>query len=254
MFSLISDLHALKLKVLEVGNVALIMIDPVSAYLGIGKVDSFRATDVRAILSPLKQFAEDLEIAVIGVLHFNKKTDVTNVMLRVSDSLAYSAASRHVYGIVNDPENHRRLFVRGKNNIARAEQKTLAFGIEECEVGISKKTRRTVRAPHVVWHPDPVDISATEALQAAAEAKSPSAAEDTKHFIEALLSDGPVLSKDVQEAVRENGISKRTLDRVRKALGKRISIKRDGPVNDKGEVTWRWHWVSERENSDDITI
>ena len=247
MFSLISDLHALKLKVLEVGNVALIMIDPVSAYLGIGKVDSFRATDVRAILSPLKQFAEDLEIAVIGVLHFNKKTDVTNVMLRVSDSLAYSAASRHVYGIVNDPENHRRLFVRGKNNIARAEQKTLAFGIEECNVGTSKKTGRVVRAPHIVWHPDPVDITATEALQAAAESKSPSAREEAKQFLQELLSDGPIGATEIWQAAKDNKISERTVERARKEL--RIKRIQDGPLNDKNRHTWRWHLP--KENGDD---
>jgi len=239
MSSLISDLHALDLKVLEVGNVVLIMIDPVSAYLGIGKVDSFRATDVRAILSPLKQFAEDLEIAVIGVLHFNKKTDVTNVMLRVSDSLAYSAASRHVYGIVNDPDNHRRLFVRGKNNIARAEQKTLAFGIEECVVGTSKKTKREVRAPHVVWHDEPVDITATEALRAAAENKSPSALEEAKRLLNTLVSNGPVNVADINEAAEQNGISKTTLRRAREQL--HIRPEKDGPKNEKGEITWRWH-------------
>jgi hypothetical protein len=217
----------------------LVVIDPISAYLGIGKMDSFRATDVRAILSPLKQFTEDLELAVIGVMHFNKKTDVTNVMLRVSDSLAYSAASRHVYGIVDDPDNRRKLFVRGKNNITRAEQKTLAFSFDECEVGISKKTGRTVRAPHIVWHLEPVDITATEALRAAAESKSPSALEDAKRFLAELVSDEPVGSNEVVEAAKENGISIKTLDRARKQL--HIKPKKDGPKNDKGEKTWRWH-------------
>src|SRR5262245_53518955 len=53
MFSLITDLNALRQKILEVSNVKMIVVDPVAAYLGIGKVDSFRATDVRAVLSPL---------------------------------------------------------------------------------------------------------------------------------------------------------------------------------------------------------
>src|SRR5262249_56580511 len=87
MFSLVTDLHVLRQKVLDVGNVKAVLIDPISAYLGIGKVDSFRATDVRAVLSPLKTFAEELRATMLGILHFNKKTDVTNIMLRVSDSL-----------------------------------------------------------------------------------------------------------------------------------------------------------------------
>jgi hypothetical protein len=249
MFNLISDLNALRQKVLEVGNVVLIVIDPISAYLGIGKVDSFRATDVRAILSPLKQFAEDLEFALIGVLHFNKKMDVTNVMLRVSDSLAYSAASRHVYGIVNDEDNHRKLFVRGKNNIARGEQKTLAFTFDEREVGTSKKTGRVVRAPHIVWHDEPVDITATEALRALVESKSPSALEEAKQFLAEMVVNEPVGSTGLIEAAKENGISVKTLDRARKQL--RIKPKKDGPKNDKGEKTWRWH-PSPKQEEDEI--
>src|SRR5262249_55048131 len=200
MFSLISDLDALRQRVLETGDVKMVLIDPISAYLGIGKIDSFRATDVRAVLGPLKEFAAELRVSILAIMHFNKKIDITNVLLRISDSLAYGAAARHVYGIVDDPDNHRKLLVKGKNNLARAEQKTLAFGFDEREVGASKRTGLPIRAPYIVWHPDPVDITASEALQAAAESKSPSARESAKLFLEALLSNGPVGSKDVLEA------------------------------------------------------
>src|SRR5215510_11155538 len=102
-------------------------------------------------------------------MHFNKKIDVTNLLLRVSDSLAYGAAARHVYGVVDDPDNQRKLFVKGKNNLAkRVEQKTLAFSFDEREVGTDKRTGKPIRRPFIVWHPEPVDITATEALQAAA--------------------------------------------------------------------------------------
>jgi putative DNA primase/helicase len=227
------------------------LIDPISAYLGIGKIDSFRATDVRAVLSPLKAFAEELHTTVLGILHFNKKTDVTNIMLRVSDSLAYTAASRHVYAIVGDPDNFRKLFVKGKNNLAPPEQKTLAFSPTDREIGTDKRTGKPIRAPYIEWHPDPVDITAVEALQAASESKSPSAVDNAKRFIETLLSNGPVDSKHVHEAVKENGISSRTLKRAREALGARVDIKKDGPKNDKGEITWRWHWIPNQGGEDD---
>jgi putative DNA primase/helicase len=238
MFSLISDLGALRQKVLEIGDVRMILIDPISSYLGIGKIDSFRATDVRAVLGPLKELAAELNLTVLGILHFNKKVDITNVLLRISDSLAFGAAARHVYGIVNDPDNHRKLFVKGKNNLAPPEQKTLAFTSSEREVGTDKQTGTPIRAPYIVWDPEPVDITATEAMQAAAENKSPGAREHAKHFLEALLTPDPVGSKDVHEAAHENGISERTLRRAKDDLG--IEIKKDGPVV-KDERTWRWH-------------
>jgi hypothetical protein len=246
MFSLVTDLPMLRQKAIEIGNVKMIVIDPVSAYLGIGKVDSFRATDVRAVLGPLKEFAEELRLFILGVIHFNKKMDVTNLLLRVSDSLAYTAAARHVYGVVNDEDNKRKLFVKGKNNIAPREQQTLAFGFNTREVGTDKRTGNPINRPYIVWEDQPVDITATEALQAIIESKSPSARDNAKQFLEALLSVEPIGSKDVKEAAKENGISIGTLRRAAEDLD--VDIKKDGPVNDKGEITWRWHLPTKKED------
>src|SRR5712664_1140227 len=70
MFNLVSDLELLRQKIAEVGNVVLIFIDPVSAYMGVGKVDSYRTTDVRGVLGPLKELAEEMMAAIIGIMHF----------------------------------------------------------------------------------------------------------------------------------------------------------------------------------------
>src|SRR5262249_56123734 len=118
----------------------------------------------------------------------------------VAAGVGSSAASSAVYAIVNDPGNHRRLFVRGKNNLARHDQKTLAFSIDAREVGTDKRTGNPIRRPYVLWHDEPVDITAAEAMQAASESKSPSARDNAKCFIETLLSGGPVISKEVHEA------------------------------------------------------
>jgi hypothetical protein len=122
--------------------------------------------------------------------------------------------------------------------LAPRDQQTLAFSFDEREVGTDKKTGAPIRAPYIVWHPDPVDITATEALQAAAESKSPSARDNAKHFLEALLGNEPVGSRDVIEAAKENMIASRTLHRAKDELG--IKVKKDGPIID-GERTWRWH-------------
>ena len=123
LFSLISDLEALRQKIENVGDVKLVIIDPISAYLGgVGKIDSFRATDVREVLTPLVTLAAEKKVAIIGVMHFNKKVDVTNALLRISDSLAFGAVARHVYGVIDDPENRRKLLVRAKNNVSAEKQ------------------------------------------------------------------------------------------------------------------------------------
>src|SRR5262249_39403944 len=116
MFSLRDDLHRLRRKIIDVGDVKLVLIDPVSAYMSGagagGRIDTFRTSDVRVVLGPVGDLAEELNVGFVGIMHFNKKADVTNIVLRISDSLAFGAAARHVYAAIDDKENDRKLFVR----------------------------------------------------------------------------------------------------------------------------------------------
>jgi putative DNA primase/helicase len=120
-FNLATDLELLRRTIEEIGDVVLVIIDPMSAYLGVGKVDSRSATDVRGVLTPLKTLVEEQHIALIGIAHFNKKEDVKSALLRVSDSIAYVATARSIYVVMDDPEDRdTKLFIRAKVNIARA--------------------------------------------------------------------------------------------------------------------------------------
>jgi putative DNA primase/helicase len=240
MFSLQTDLEMLRRKINEIGGVTLVLIDPISAYLGVGKVDSYRTTDVRAVLGPVVNLAAELKLAIIGIMHFNKKIDVTNALLRISDSLAYGATARHVYGVINDADNHRKLVVRAKNNLARntAEQTTLAFGFDEREVGTDPNSGKAIVAPYVIWESQYVDVTATEAMQAASEFKSPSALEDAKQFLRNIIAagGGQALQTDIEETAAAEKISAATLRRAKKAL--KVRAEKDRSVKDG-----KWYWL-----------
>jgi DNA polymerase len=136
MFNLAGDLGMLRSLIERIGNVISLLIDPVSAYMGHGRIDTFRTSDVRSVLGPVVDLAAELMIEAIGIMHFNKKTDVTNALLRISDSLAFGAAARHVYGVVDDAENNRKLFVRAKNNLAeKSKDQTLSYSFNARTVG-----------------------------------------------------------------------------------------------------------------------
>jgi hypothetical protein len=233
MFSLITDLPLLRQKIAEVSDVKLVLIDPITAYLGHGKIDSFRTTDVRAVLAPLVEFATTIRTAVIGIMHFNKKTDVTNALLRISDSLAFGATARHVYAVVKDDANDRTLFVKGKNNNAPRNQKALAYGFGVRDVGTDPDTKAIIRAPHIVWHLHHVDITATEAMATMTENKSPVARDNAKKFLTELLAEGPVKKSEIEEAAEANCISAATLRRAKDDLG--IKAEKDG-------LTGPWSW------------
>lgn len=234
MFSLVTDLELLRRKILEVGEVKLVLIDPISAYLGVGKIDSFRTTDVRAVLGPVVELAAELKLSVIGIMHFNKKIDVTNALLRISDSMAFGATARHVFAVVDDAENKRKLFVKGKNNLAANTVKALAYSFGVREVGKDRKSGLVIQAPCIEWHPKHVDVTATEAMQAATRSKSPAARDDAKKFLVDLLAHCPVASVEIEEAAEANGIARRTLFRAKGELG--VIAKKDG---DNGGWTWR---------------
>jgi putative DNA primase/helicase len=221
MFSLVTDLALMRKKIDEVGDVVLIVIDPMSAYLGVGKVDAYRATDVRGVLSPLTDMAAEMKLLIIGVMHFNKRADVHNAMLRIADSLAFVAAARHCYVVVDDSQNNRRLFVKAKNNLAR-DMAALSYTVETTTVGQDSDTHETIEAPYVEWGSEHVHVSATEAMQAeeTATGSSSTGARDTaKKLLTDILATGPVSKGEIEEAAEANCISTRTLERAKTDLG-----------------------------------
>jgi hypothetical protein len=173
-------------------------------------------------------------------MHFNKKVDVTNVLLRVSDSLAFVAAPRHVFGVIDDPENNRKLVVRAKNNLADAEQKkkSLAFHFDVKQVGTDPRNGKPIEAPFIVWEPGYVDVTASEALSALNENKSPSAVEDAKQFLHDMLvaAGGRAPRADIEEVAEAEKISDRTLRRAKKAL--KIRAEKDRTV-----IEGKWFWM-----------
>ena len=234
-FNLVTDLPLLRKAIHEMGNVALVIIDPVSAYLGVGKVDGRSVTDVRGVLTPLKDMAEELHVAVIGIAHFNKKDDVKSALLRVSDSLAYVAAACHVYAVVDDPEDKdRKLFVKAKNNLAR-DTKALRYGFGVETVGHDPKLGVDIKAPFIVWHPQHLEITANEAMQGA-EGKTRQ--REAKEFLLERLRGGPANSDDLIDEAKQEGIAVATLRRAKKELG--IKSRRQG--GSKG--AWFWELSS----------
>jgi putative DNA primase/helicase len=220
MFNLATDLPVLKEKIEEVADVMLVVIDPVSAYLGVGKINNASTTDVRGVLSPLTKLAEEKQIAIIGIMHFNKKADVTNAMLRIADSLAYVAAARHVYVVVDDPENEKaRLFVKAKNNLA-PDKHALRFMVGTCKVGLDQELETEIWAPHVLWDTEHVEVTAAQAMVAEASAGgSRTARREAEDFLASKLVLGEADVDSINEEAQVNGISQATLRRAKRDLG-----------------------------------
>jgi putative DNA primase/helicase len=232
-FSLLTDLPLLRMKIEQIGNVVLVIIDPISAYLGVGKLDGRSQSDVRGMLTPLKDLAEATGVLVLGIMHFNKKNDVTSALLRIADSIAFTATARHVYAIIDDSEDDKlRLFVKVKNNLAPLDQKALryGFGFAHC-VGRDPVRNVDIGAPYIEWASEGVDLSANDAMQALASSSTAFAKREAKDFLLDRLGENPVAAKELIEEAAQAGISQRTLYAAKRDL--RIASK-------KGEHGWLW--------------
>src|SRR5262249_17328760 len=129
------DLALLESKIAEIENVALVVIDPVSSYLG--RTDTHKNSEVRGVLEPLSEMAECTRVAILSVTHFSKAGphNSTKALHRFIGSIAFTGAPRAAFAVIEDAEHDgRRLFLHAKNNLARASQ-GLAFRLEQCLVG-----------------------------------------------------------------------------------------------------------------------
>ncbi len=199
MFNFQADLAKLKALIREIGDVALVIIDSVTAYMG--KIDSHKNTDVRAVLAPLGELAEERQVAIASVTHFTKGSGgaSTKAIDRIIGSVAFVAAPRIGLTVISDPDDpDRRLFLHVKNNISRAPQ-GLAFRIEQHVVASDEKG--DILGSCIAWDGEPVEKTADEALCAVGN-KEQTAKGDAIEFLSGVLADGPVKAKDIEKEAR----------------------------------------------------
>jgi putative DNA primase/helicase len=87
----------------DISDLALVIIDPVSAYLD--RIDSHNAAEMRGGLLPLQEFAARSGAAVVLVSHFSKGTPDGTAMSRVAGSGALVAVCRSAWLVERCPED-----------------------------------------------------------------------------------------------------------------------------------------------------
>ncbi len=216
-FNLQDDLPALQKAVQKRDDCKLVILDPLSAYLG--KIDSHKDADVRGVLLPLVDLAEKNNVAVIGIMHLNKNT-TSKAVYRAMGSIAFLAAARTAWLISTDPEAppkcKRRLFTPTKHNIL-IDPTGLAFEI------VSGK---------VVFEDEPITITSDEALQTSTVV----AVEKEKaiEWLQEILPIGTSLaSTEVAKLAEEQGISEGTLRRAKPEAGVKSF-----PIRERGQNQW----------------
>ncbi|MFM9959455.1 MAG: AAA family ATPase [Phycisphaerales bacterium] len=226
------DIAALDMALDHGARPRLIVIDPISAYLG--DADGNSNHEMRRLLMSLGDLAARRGVAIVCVTHLSKGGAGGKAVYRAMGSLAFTAAARVVWAVSKDPdEPKRRLVVCVKSNIAK-EAGGLAYRIEDGRLR---------------WEEGAVTISADELEQAGARGTGgngqggsneaaragrtgePGSGIDTlpwggggglDHAVRWLherLSEGPASASVILDEARQCLIAERTLARARNELG-----------------------------------
>src|SRR5512132_556712 len=122
-FRMPADLDWLKRTALELGNVGLIIIDPIGNHLN--GADTDKEGQVRDAIAPLNEIADELELMVFGVRHLGKDSS-RGALASVLGSTAWVDVPRCVILMAPDDEDDRLYHAqvvagnRGPRNAGRA--------------------------------------------------------------------------------------------------------------------------------------
>ena len=223
--------HLGQLEDAIIQNKALLLIlDPILAFTG-KKTDTYKSSDVRAVLAPLSAMAERTNCAVVSVLHLNKRSSEGNSIYRLTSSLDFTAAARSVFVVGKHPDDpDHRVLAPVKSNLS-APPKSLAFHFTS--------------DGYFNWTGE-VDLDANDVL-AMQPHEGQTERDAAKEFLITVLNDGEAEAKNIMSEARECNITARTLNRAKKDLG--ITACRRGKLGKKGGGVWVWRLPSSDSNS-----
>lgn len=227
------DMEPLRRKLAEIGNVRLLIVDPVvSAIAG----DSHKNAETRRGLQPLVDLAGSMRCALLGITHLSKGTAGRDPVERLTGSLAFGALARVVLVAAKHQEEGEdgrtvRLFCRAKSNIG-PDDGGFEYDLHQAEL----KTHPGIFTSSVLWGAA-VEGAARELLataDATADDGEGGTLTDAKRFLADLLADGPMRAGEIFKDADQAGYSKRSIQRAANAI--KIERHKDGM---KGGWTWR---------------
>jgi hypothetical protein len=173
------DMGQLNAVLDEYPDARLLILDPLSAYLGVK--DSHRDADVRQVLGPLTDLAAKHEVSILGITHLNKAAG-HSAIARFMGSTGIIAAARAAFLATWHEDELMLLPV--KSNVAPGDIGGLIYQIKGATIADNIETSC------IEWIGQ-TDIDPNDVLsQQQARTRSPKLME-AMDFIEDQLSDGP---------------------------------------------------------------
>ena len=212
------DMHQLDGVLTAYPDTRLLILDPLSAYLGVK--DSHRDADVRQVLGPLTDLAARHGVTIMGITHLSKATG-NSAMARFMGSTGLIAAARAAFLVTEHEEQLMMLPV--KNNVA-PKIGGLTYRIA------SKTIERGIETSCIEWT-GLTDQNADDALSQPRASKK----NDAIEFLNDMLKDGPVSVDEITSQAEKMGLAWATVRRASHDM-EILPIKEP-----KFQGKWIWH-------------
>jgi hypothetical protein len=205
--------------VLAIGNVGLVVIDPINAYLG--DTDGNQDTKIRGILGPLAEMAEHHDTVILPIRHL-AKSQRDKAIYRGLGSIGYVGAARSVLLAGRNPDDEtERVLICIKHNLA-PDSSAITYEIDA--------------SGRFFWRGES-SLTAKDILSTNHE-ESRTGTDDAKDFLLEVLADGPMPAKPITQQAESIGITKKALWLAKEALGAESKALRQ--PGKKGVQGWLW--------------
>jgi AAA domain len=237
------DIEALGRLIRTVGDVGLVIVDPVGNHIT-GK-SSNADTDIRDAIAPLNDLADKHETMVIGVRHLTEKEARAGVLAAILGASAWVQVPRVVIAIARDSSEGVSIMQCVSGNRMPPGTPGRVFRIEG--VRVDDLENEVTRA---VWIGD--STKDVETLIGEPAGKEPSKSEVARELILDALEaapDGRIESDELDARIaRETGLAAQTVRNVRADL-KNDGLIRPRPERDESGTTIE-RWFIERTKAD----
>jgi RecA-family ATPase len=213
--SLDKDLYLIEQKIKEMENVRLIIIDPVTAYIGDLKED--KSSHVRNFLIRLGKIAEKYNLSILLNTHTRKHSGNDSggsAADEIIGSTAWKNTVRQVFTVTVDPDDKERILVHCPKSNCGPKPEAFDYTIESFNFehnGLEIKTSR------IKLLSGKVDIDADQAMNRNLYEKK-LATDEAKEFILRILKFGRKSYNDILREAIDEGINEATLKVARQSL------------------------------------
>lgn len=221
-----TDMPKLQDAIKKIGQVSLIIIDPVSTTVA---GDSHKNAEVRRGLQPLVDLAESIKATVLGITHLSKGGQGSDPAHRVIGSIAFTAVARVVLvaaRVRSEDGTDKRILARGKSNIG-PDNGGFEYHIEQTE------PLPGIQASYIAWG-QAVTGTARELLTDPAEGDAGSDHADTVELLKAeLTADCWTGANQASLPLKEAGFTQKQIWNASRKLH---------VIRKKGGMGGGWYW------------